>query len=273
MKLPNAAHGNVHAVVKCSKKGDFLLGQLTESLLKNKQYLIKMQVRRPIAFCTKPVSEIGVYLSDTALDETIFNSKFKEINALKLTNNDGKAIMSQYNWEEISGLYLAKGGEKYIHLGNFININEGINNDSCSYLFVDFISLELFEQKLVVPFLAEKELVQNQVLNLSRTKFDANQNLDKNSYAELDELIAKIKDLENIKIEVSCHTDNLESLTKSKKITELRCKQIEDYLIKNGLNKSKFICIPKGSLEPIKLNKSKANRILNNRVELKVFKI
>jgi len=90
------------------------------------------------------VDGIGLYLSvDSAVDYTI-NTNLSFVP--QISNLAGNIIYDTLNWVQISGTYIANGGEKYLTIGNF---NDDINTlvDSTSgtlmgaYLFIDDVSV------------------------------------------------------------------------------------------------------------------------------------
>ena len=74
-------------------------------------------------------------------------------------NNDMKVITARYNWTEICGMYTAKGGEKYVTLGNFMTDedtkNERMKKDPeikvkeliAAYYYIDDISVVLVDEE------------------------------------------------------------------------------------------------------------------------------
>jgi hypothetical protein len=69
------------------------------------------------------IDAIGAYFSKDSLinyfDTSIASSKI--ILNPTISNPKGNIISDTSNWVEISGTFIAKGGEKYITIGNFIN--------------------------------------------------------------------------------------------------------------------------------------------------------
>lgn len=74
-------------------------------------------------------------------------------------NNDMKVMTARYGWTEICGVYTAKGGEKYITLGNFMSDedtkSERMKKDSdvkvkeivAAYYYIDDISVQLIDSE------------------------------------------------------------------------------------------------------------------------------
>ena len=75
--------------------------------------------------------------------------------------NDYETMSARFNWTEVCGVYVAKGGEKYISLGNFssnedtryerMKKDNGTKNIKVSqivaaYYYIDDISVRLLDQ-------------------------------------------------------------------------------------------------------------------------------
>jgi outer membrane protein OmpA-like peptidoglycan-associated protein len=91
------------------------------------------------------------------------------------------------------------------------------------------------------------------------------------SYTELDRLVNIMKENAQVKIEISGHTDNTGSAALNTKLSEARAKAVVDYLIKNGIDRTRMNFKGYGSLQPIADNVNAAGRAKNRRVEFKIL--
>ena len=91
------------------------------------------------------------------------------------------------------------------------------------------------------------------------------------SYTELDRLVNIMKENAQVKIEISGHTDNTGSAALNTKLSEARAKAVVDYLIKNGIDRTRMNFKGYGSLQPIADNINAAGRAKNRRVEFKIL--
>ena len=122
---------------------EYIGGILSDTLKQGHEYCISFYVS--VADGMKYVIDgMGLYLSvDSAVDYTI-NTNLSFIP--QISNPSGNIIYDTLNWVQISGTYIANGGEKYLTIGNF---NDDINTlvDSTSgtlmgaYLFIDDVSV------------------------------------------------------------------------------------------------------------------------------------
>ena len=117
---------------------------LSNKLIANKEYCISFFVSLA-NFTNYGIENIGAYFSnDTVQIEHIIADTIIP----QLINTNG-IISDTLNWVEISGAYIAKGGEKFITIGNF-NVNRPTNNlkvyysgGDYSYYYVDNVSVYL----------------------------------------------------------------------------------------------------------------------------------
>ena len=126
---------------------EYIGGILSDTLKQGHEYCISFYVS--VADGMKYVIDgMGLYLSvDSAVDYTI-NTNLSFIP--QISNPSGNIIYDTLNWVQISGTYIANGGEKYLTIGNFKdNANtliDSINNNVPqsryeSYLFIDDVSV------------------------------------------------------------------------------------------------------------------------------------
>ncbi len=126
---------------------EYIGGELSDTLKQGHEYCVSFYVS--VAEELKYVTDgIGLYLSvDSAVDYTI-NTNLSFIP--QIINPAGNIIYDTLNWVQISGTYIANGGEKHLTIGNFKdNLNtmiDSVNNSVPqsqyeSYLFIDDVSV------------------------------------------------------------------------------------------------------------------------------------
>ncbi len=107
---------------------------------------------------------------------------------------------------------------------------------------------------------------------LNNIFFDFNKaSLRPESYTELNRLVKQLKDMPTVKIEISGHTDNIGSAAYNKTLSESRAKSVVDYLLENGIDKSRLTYVGYGFDQPIASNKTDEGRQQNRRTEFKVI--
>jgi hypothetical protein len=126
---------------------EYVGGELSDTLKQGHEYCVSFYVS--VAEELKYVTDgIGLYLSvDSAVDYTI-NTNLPFIPQIE--NPSGNIIYDTLNWVQISGTYIANGGEKYLTIGNFkgdtnamidsVNLSAPLSAHG-AYLFIDDVSV------------------------------------------------------------------------------------------------------------------------------------
>ena len=89
--------------------------ELTNELIAGKEYCLKFHVSMS-DMSKYAVNNIGMYISKERIEEATDGKLSYEPQIISITNN---VYNKQFLWEDVCGTYLAKGGEKYIVIGNF----------------------------------------------------------------------------------------------------------------------------------------------------------
>lgn len=100
-------------------------------------------------------NQIGVNISNKEFGTDAKTTIVEETHVL---HHENKVFNAFYNWERVCGTYEAKGGEKYITIGNFTN-NEATSNERnkkvpdfkgtpiiAAYYYIDDVSVVLLEE-------------------------------------------------------------------------------------------------------------------------------
>jgi hypothetical protein len=116
---------------------------LSDTLKQGHEYCVSFYVSIAEEF-KYVVDGIGLYLSvDSAVDYTI-NTNLSFVP--QISNPAGNIIYDTLNWVQISGTYIANGGEKYFTIGNFKDdANTLVDSTSGTlmgaYFFIDDVSV------------------------------------------------------------------------------------------------------------------------------------
>ena len=89
------------------------------------------------------------------------------------------------------------------------------------------------------------------------------------SYAGLNVVAKFLKETPNVTVKVEGHTDNIGSKEYNQKLSERRAISVANYLIDNGVDKSRVTTEGFGFSRPIADNKTEEGRAKNRRTELK----
>lgn len=203
-------------------------------------------------------------------------------------NNDLKIISARYNWTEICGVYTAKGGEKYITLGNFMSDEdtkyERMKPDPdvkksqiiAAYYFIDDISVRLIdEEKGEVCDCASEEAgdtysttIYQRVFNITEKMTPSEQieehevffafgrdELSPEGKSSLDFIAETMKANPEMKLQVVGHNNEMEDEVALENdyysdMDGKRVAAVMAYLMKQGIDQGRLIASQKGSESP-----------------------
>ncbi|MFK7798085.1 MAG: OmpA family protein [Aureispira sp.] len=271
MKLPSASYGAVYSIQKFDKNTECQQGRLKAPLEAGKQYIVSIYVRLPIQFCQLPLKEVGVALTEApiAADKERGVIDFPTI---ALRNNIQTDIKSQYDWQEIFALYTAKGGEQYLAIGNFKENNKGVFDNrtekECTYLFMDGVSVRLFEE-IELPLYKEDKVKKNTRFRLSPSSFEEKSAaLPNNLVDDLLTLAQQLNNAPDLKAELIVYTNNSLPPAESLSLSEARARSIKQYLSEQKVSPKQLVVVGQGSKNPIVLNSDPKASVKNDRVEV-----
>ena len=96
--------------------------------------------------------------------------------------------------------------------------------------------------------------------------------IEPQSYSELDELVAMMKDNERLVIQLEGHTDNLGNPKANMELSEDRVEAVKRYLVGKGLSRNRIKTKAFGGSQPLTQETNPQARNLNRRVEVRVLK-
>lgn len=271
---------------------EFLQVKLAEPLHRGTVYEFTMQVR--LAFWSNAIlKSFGILFSKSGYHKPADAIKSNMIDTVCKKGG----LFKGFQWFTIKGFYKADGGEKYMTLGNFApSIRKDMMRMNIfklgfkeSYYFVDDIKLvkakqveEKVEVEIVGPnyrYDAEDSTLQvnadikvGEKISLNNIFFENNRYyLLPESFVELNKLSQYLLRNPSIQIQINGHSDNVGLKFKNQKMSELRAREVFEYLIKKGVqNKMYFKGF--GSSQPIADNDSDIGRAKNRRVEFEIIK-
>jgi outer membrane protein OmpA-like peptidoglycan-associated protein len=195
------------------------------------------------------------------------------------------------DWIPIKGEYIAKGGEKYIIVGNFnqmrdemVKVNKWkLFEFKEAYYYIDDLSLKKKTTKVdsltaynykienAIPVFPEN-LNTGDVVEIKKLQFEAGTAIIKTaSFKILDEVVKTLNNHPFAEIEIVGHTDNTGNESNNRKLSKDRAKAVFDYLKKEGvINPMTYKGL--GPTQPIAPNDTEENKAKNRRVEFVVIK-
>lgn len=121
--------------------------------------------------------------------------------------------------------------------------------------------------------LSEPEIADGTKITLNNVFFDTDKaDLRSTSYAELNNVYKLLSEHEDLFIELSGHTDDVNTHKYNQILSERRALAVVQYLVDKGIDAHRLVAIGHGETMPVAENDSEANRQLNRRTELKLIK-
>jgi OOP family OmpA-OmpF porin len=289
-----AFEGYCYAGLRFQKKyKEFAQVKLVEPLHRGTVYEFSMKVK--LAFWSNAVlKSFGVLFSKAGYTKQADAIKSNMIDTV-CKKTDG--LYRGFEWFTVRGLYKADGGEKYITIGNFMPV---VKKDMSrmnilrlgfkeSYYFIDDVKLfktKIGEEKVDVEIVGPniRDNQEDSVLQVNQNIKVGEKLALKNiffenghyyllpeSYTELNKLVKYLMKNPTIQIQINGHSDNTGLKYKNQKISELRAREVFEYLIKKGVQ-NKLYFKGFGSSQPIATNDTDEGKALNRRVELEIIK-
>ena len=218
---------------------------------------------------------------------------------IELKDMSGIVQSDSSEWVKVSGVYRAKGGEKYLSIGNFstTNFKDRLKKEKWwslkfwhheAYYFVDQVSLVKLEEyepekdSIIASNIPDSLIViknenyiyqieKDSVLIIENLQFASAENrLLPRSFKDLELILEYLNENNDKKIQIVGHTDNIGTEKSNQKLSEQRAKTVYDYFITNKIDKSRISYKGEGERLPIASNEDGLGRKRNRRVELKL---
>ncbi len=151
----------------------------------------------------------------------------------------------------------------------------GVEVTAKDYLF--YVTIVNLSEKQVVDSKVQANFQLDRIdvgakMVLKNIFFETNKaTLKPESTDELERVATLLKDNPGIRLEISGHTDNVGSYRANQKLSEARAKSVVDYLIDQGVNKSRLEYKGYSFTQPVADNNTEEGRAQNRRVEFKVL--
>lgn len=181
--------------------------------------------------------------------------------AINLSNGD--TVFSQQTGKDGYFYLTLKADENYA----FIADAQGFMPFSENYSFNSGTALDPVKQDVeLTPIAVGKKVVLNNIF-FETGKYD----LKTESHYELDEVVRFLSTNPNLRIEIGGHTDNVGSYDDNLKLSQNRAGAVIDYLVAQGIAKSRLVSKGYADTEPVADNATSEGRAQNRRTELKII--
>lgn len=238
---------------------EYIQLELKDSLAKGNVYHFEMYLSLADNWHIA-INNLGVYFGNE-----ILQLKTDGVIPVKPDIVSSEFFRNKLGWDKFSGDYIAKGGEKYIVIGNFKKdkdvqikiVDPGITTGNYVYYYIDNVSLK-----------PNTNLSEGITLNNINFKTGSAELLT-NSNIELNKIVTVLEINKLYKVQIIGHTDNDGNETENIKLSKARAYQVAKYLIEKGISATRISSIGLGSKYPIGDNSFSDGRAKNRRVELK----
>jgi len=168
--------------------------------------------------------------------------------------------------DSISGQYLivlTQGADYALYVNKVGYLFRSLN--------FNYSEVEQFEPIVIDVELGKAKEGSTAVLN--NIFFDVDQYaLKPKSFPELQKLIRFLNASPRLRVEISGHTDNSGAADHNRQLSEKRAQSVYNYLVQNGVDKSRLIPKGFGADKPVSSNATPEGRQSNRRIEFKVIK-
>lgn len=293
-------NGDGYCGIYCSKNDyrEYLQTQLKRPLKAGYRYRVEFHVSLS-ENSTAAVSTIGALFTKERIEDSgraiLMRKSTQQTNSLVnqtiSTYYTPQAVSSQpltdtAHWMEVSGEFVANGGEEFMTIGNFydaahstITEMDGLTQIlSGSYYYIDDVSVielesgQTEEVKEPEKNSSPEELAVGSTVVLHDIYFQFDRSVIlQQSYKELSDLFNLLQNNPRMKIEIGGHTDDKGSTEYNRKLSENRAKAVADYLTAKGIDAKRLNYRGYGKERPIADNSTEEGRAKNRRVEIKVL--
>ena len=290
------AHGGVaYCGIYCSQEHyrEYLQTELKRPLVKGIRYRVGFWVsladKSPHAVAT-----VGALLSASRMEDTTWGvlmdrdvtdylDKRTQSIAVYLTpqivNHSDSILSNTKEWVEVSGEFVAKGGERFLTIGNFASFNRSnvhqTNNVNAvlqaAYYYVDDVSVVPVDEVTDTSEQASVPMVGDIVPMWDIFFASGESDILPQSYNELRRLQELLEANSDMTIELRGHTDNQGTVEFNMKLSENRAKAVADYLVEHGVDRRRINSVGFGKSQPVDTNDTPEGRRRNRRVEYRVL--
>lgn len=262
IRFQKARHGNNYAgIIVFDMEGrryrEYLQGTLKNKLIVGKSYYIcfNVSLKDP---CSRPISDLNLIFSTSKIDKKRTRGKIRSKSIYELAKVENIIYQDTTNWMQISGEYVANGGESNFTIGNFKDAfrthyekldHHMQRQDVTTFYFVDDISVIEIPKEYQLnrndstlftrDFYLSNSPLLNEVLDLNVLTFAPKSStlvFDKNQVKYMVNYLL-VNPFLNFEIKLDCYYQ-AEKFTQLKLI-QARTESIKLFLVSNGISSNR----------------------------------
>jgi outer membrane protein OmpA-like peptidoglycan-associated protein len=262
--------GNAYVAILGRKYSrEYIQIRLESPLIKGQKYYSSVHISASEAY-QYVSSDIGMLFTKEKITRSDY-LRFK--NYQPQIENDPDSIFTDYEWHEVKGSFIAKGGEQYLTIGSFRDtvsnvkmVDDNFHREFSWYNFIDNASTEPIIRK------KPKNKIQAELNLIKKINFEnASHILEALSFDELNKVLKILKINKEISIKVIGHTDNNGSTESNKALSIQRSLAVKNFLVCHGISEKRIRIEGKGDSNPLLKNTTEGNMRINRRVEFKII--
>ncbi len=297
---PHGGEGYAGVVMYSYKDTDprsYLQVKLYSPLEEEKVYCVKMHVM--LAMLSKYASNnLGIYISEKPVDEEAL-----EAYAItpQIQHSQNRVFEEQFAWEEICQSFIAKGGERYVTIGNFAPTEEtqyekikkprGVTGQQTrtAYYYIDDVSVinmagldqcdcevDASGSALKVQYSKEvssdMEMDVTQDIEMSRVYFEEmSSEIDEDNMAAVKKVAKLLQEHPKYKVKITGHTDPVEEAKVTGDVSAQRAQAVKDKLVELGAYPNKILTVGVQDFDPATTDVTPAGQAQNRRVVFEVI--
>ena len=268
---------------------EYLQTKLTRALTSGEMVCIEMYISAA-DFCSYVTDGVGLVLSKDRIE----NSTQAVIPMVTTLNNPHLNMLDETEgWVLLSDVYIAKGGEQYLTIGNFqmdrdmkvIRRTKDMGNKGSStwaYVYVDNVSVKPVQQKAKCS--CENEILASMVVDpplelseynkikLDAVLFDFDQDiLTPDAIKQMEAVYALLKKNKAMYMEISGFTDIVGPDGYNLELSKRRAQKVIDHLKEKGISENRLNLTFFGRQNPVADNETEDGRHQNRRVEFQIL--
>lgn len=275
----------------------YLQVKLYSPLVEEKVYCVKMHVM--LAMLSKySCNNLGIHLSEKPIDLEAL-----EANAItpQIQHSQNRIFEDQFVWEPICQSFIAKGGERYLTIGNFAPTSEttegkvkkpkGITGQQTrnAYYYIDEVSVinmagldkcdcevDASGSALKVQYSKEvssdMEVDVTADIQMSRVYFDeTSTKINEDNMVAVTKVAKLLKEHPKYKVKVIGHTDPVEEAKVTGDVSQQRAQSVKDKLVELGAYPNKILVVGVQDFDPATDDVTPAGQAQNRRVVFEVI--
>jgi hypothetical protein len=262
----------------------FLSVPMCRPMRKDVTYSISFYLK-PIHYTRKITSSISVYFSQAPFKASADRIDSALLSVKPSASGPADSFYGEKRWYRVDMKYIAKGGEQYFTLGNFIPYNQMRFKRVKEYKY-DMIDYYIDDIKVFAPsdtfnccnrcLLYSNYFTQpfstDRAYPLPGIHFAWNDtSLADGCYPDLEAVKQLLDYFPNWKVRIIGHTDSTGDPAFNQLLSEGRARMVKSLLQKKGINQDRILATGKGATEPIRPNNSEKGREANRRVEIEFY--